>query len=62
MAILLNRRKPDNFKSHNSLKASFTNIQSLCYNFVEYESFLGSNSPEILALCEANLYDPTETT
>ena len=62
MAILLNRRKPDNFKSHNSLKASFTNIQGLCYNFVEYESFLGSNSPEILALCEANLYDPIETT
>ena len=32
------------------LKVSFTNIQGLCSNFVECESFLESNSPGILAL------------
>ena len=32
--------KPDNFESHYSLKLSFTNIQDLCSNFVECESFL----------------------
>ena len=55
MAILSKGRKPDNFESHNSLKLSFTNIRSLCSNFVECESFLESNSPNILALCETNL-------
>ena len=55
MAILSKACKPDNFESHNSLKLSFTNIQDLCLNFVDCESFLESNSPDILALCETNL-------
>ena len=56
MAILSKACKPDNFQSHNSLKLSFTNIQGLHSNFVDCESFLESNSPDILALCETNLY------
>ena len=55
MAILSKGCKPDNFESSNSLKLSFTNIQGLCSNFVDSESFLKSNSLDILALCEANL-------
>ena len=47
--------KPANFEWHNSLKLSFINIQGLQSNFVDCELFLESNSPEILAPCEANL-------
>ena len=47
--------KPDSYESHNSLKLRFTNIRGLRLNFVDYESFLESNSPDILALCETNL-------
>ena len=54
MAILSKRCKPDNFESHNSLKLSFTNIRGLRSNFVDCESFLESNSPDILALCNLN--------
>ena len=61
MAILLKGSKPDNFEPHNSLKLSFTNIQGLHSNFVECESFLESNSPDILALCEANLDDSIDS-
>ena len=43
MAILSKACKPDNFESHNSS------------NFVDGESFLESNSPDILTLCETNL-------
>ena len=50
MTILSKACKPDNFGSHNSLKLSFTNIRGLCSNFVDYESFLESNSPEILCV------------
>ena len=57
MAILSKACKPDNSESHNSLKFSFTNIWGLCSNFVDCESFLESNSPDILALCETNLDD-----
>ena len=57
MAILSKGCKPDNFESHNSLKLSFTNIQGLHLNFVECESILKSNSPDILTLCETNLDD-----
>ena len=49
MAILSKACKPDNFKSHNSLKLSFTNIQGLCSNFVDCEPFLQSNSPDIFS-------------
>ena len=49
--------KPDNFESHNSLTLSPTYIKSLHSNFVECESFLESNLPDILVLCEINLDD-----
>ena len=61
MAILSKGCKPDNFEPHNSLKLSFTNIQGLCSNFVECESFLESNSPDIFALCETNLDDSIDS-
>ena len=61
MAILSKACKPDNFESHNSLKLSFSNIQGLCWNFVDCESCLESNSPDILALCETNLDDSIDS-
>ena len=61
MAILSKAHKPDNFESHNSLKLSFTNIRGLRSNFVDCESFLESNSPDILALCETNLDDSIDS-
>ena len=61
MAILSKACKPDNFESHNSLKLSFTNIWGLCLNFVDQESFLESNSPGIVALCETNLQDSIDS-
>ena len=61
MAILSKACKPDNFESHNSLKLSFTNIRGLHLNFVDCESFLESNSPNIFALCETNLDDSTDS-
>ena len=61
MVILTKACKPDNFESHNSLKLSFTNIRDLRSNFVDCESFLESNSPDILALCETNRDDSTDS-
>ena len=61
MAIISKGCKPDNFESHNSLKLSFTNICAFCSNFVEYESFHESNSPDILALCGKNLDDSIDS-
>ena len=61
MAILSKACKPDNFESHNSLKLSFTNIRGLRSNFVDCKSFLESNSPNILALCETNLNDSIDS-
>ena len=61
MAILSRACRPDNFELHNSLKLSFTNIWGLCPNFVDCESFLESNSPDILALCETNLDDSIDS-
>ena len=61
MAILSKARKPDNFESHDSLKLSFTNIRGLRSNFVDFESFLESNSRDILALCETNLDDSIDS-
>ena len=58
MSILSKGCKPDNFESHNSLKLSFTNIRGL---FVACESFLESNSPDILALYETNLDDSIDS-
>ena len=61
MAILSKVCKSDNFDSHNSLKLSFTNIRGLRTNFVDCESFLESNSHDILALCETNLNDAIDS-
>ena len=61
MAILSKGLKPDYFESHNSLKLSFRNIWGLCLNFADCESFLESNSPDILALCETNLDDSIDS-
>ena len=61
MAILSKGCKPDNFEQHNCLKLSFMNIRSLRSNFVECESFLESNSSDILALCETNLDDSVDS-
>ena len=41
--------------NHKSLKLSFTNTRGLQSNFVEYELFLESNSPDILALSQMTL-------
>ena len=56
------KQTPTNMFSslHNSLKLSFTNIQGLS-NFVDCKSFLESNSPDILALCETNLDDSIDS-
>ena len=61
MAIFLKACEPDNFESHNSLKLSFTNIRGLRSNFADCESFRKSNSPDILALYEANLDDSIDS-
>ena len=61
MTILSKTCKPDNSESHNSLKLSFTNIRGLPSSFVDCESFLESNSPDILALCETNLDDSIDS-
>ena len=61
MAILSKACKPDKFESYNSLKLSFANIGGLHLNFVDCESFLESNSPDILALCETNLDDAIDS-
>ena len=57
MAVLLKGCKPDNFELHNSLKLRFTNIWGHRSNFADCESFLESNFPDILALCQTNLVD-----
>ena len=61
MAVLSKRCKPDTSELHNSLKRSLTNIRGLCLNFVDCESFLESNSPDILALCKTNLDDSIDS-
>ena len=55
MAILSKLFESDNFESLYSQKLSFMNVLNLRSNFVDYESFLESNSPDILSLCETNL-------
>ena len=57
MTILSKACTPDNFGLHYSLKLSFKNIQGLRLNFVDCDSFLESNSPDIVALCATNLDD-----
>ena len=57
MAILSRACKTDNFELHNSLKLSFKNIWGFRSNVVDSESFLESNSPDILPLFVKNLDD-----
>ena len=57
IVILSKGCKPDHFESHNSPKPSFMNTCGLHSNFIKCDSFLESNSPDILALCETNLDD-----
>ena len=57
MVILSKGCKPDHFESHNSLKLTFMNVRGLPSNFVNCKSFLESNPPDILSLCETNLDD-----
>ena len=57
MDILSEGRKPGNFESRKNVKLIFTDIWSLRLSFVECKSFLESNSPDILAVCETNLDD-----
>ena len=47
--------KLDNFESYNFLKLSCTNVPGRRSNFLGCECFFGSNSPDMLALCETNL-------
>ena len=61
MTILSKACKPDNFELYNSLKLSFMNIRGLRSNFVDCESFLELNSPDILALCETNMDDSIDS-
>ena len=61
MAILSKACKQDNFESHNSFKLGFTNVRGLRSNFVNCESFLESNSPDMLALCETDLDDSIDS-
>ena len=42
---------------HNSLNLSFTNIRGLRLSFAECESFLESNAPDILVVCEKSFDD-----
>ena len=44
-----------------SISISVMNIWGLRLNFVDCESFLESNSPDILALCETNLDDSIDS-
>ena len=61
MGILSEVCKPDNFELQNSLKLGFTNVWGLLSNFVDCESFLESNYPDILALFETNLDDSIDS-
>ena len=61
MAILSLACKPDNFELLNCLNLSFMNIWGLCLNIVDCESFLESNSSDILTLCETNLDDSIDS-
>ena len=54
MAILSKGSKPDNFEPHNSVKRPL-------FQFCWIWSFLESNSPDILALCETNFDDSIDS-
>ena len=52
---------PDNFELHISLKHCFRNMQVLHSNFIDCESFLESNSPNILALWNTIIGDSIDS-
>ena len=61
MTILSKACKPDHFQPYISLNLSFKNIWGLCSDFVDCESFLKSNSSDILALCKTKLDDSIDS-
>ena len=63
MTILSKGCKSDNFESHKSLELSFMKsfIQIFVAFVVACKSFLESNSPDILALCETDLDDSIDS-
>ena len=63
MAILSKGCQPDNFELHNSLGLRFRNICGIHSNsgFEDCESFLESNYPDNLAVCETNLDDSVDS-
>ena len=61
MTILSKACKTYNFESYNSLTLSFTNIRGIRSNNDDCKSFLESNSPDILALCDINLNDSIDS-
>ena len=61
MFVLSKVCRPENFESCNSLKFSFSNFRGLLSNCLRCESFLESNPPDILALCETNLEDSIDS-
>ena len=56
-----NNSKEKFWKLKTTLKLNFMIIRGPRSNFVECESFFESNSPDILALCETNLHDSTDS-
>ena len=61
MTILSKWFKSDNFESQNSLKLTFTNIWGCQLKFVECESLLEWNSPDILVLYDTNMDDSIDS-
>ena len=58
MVVLSKTFEPDSSESYISLKLSFSIIWGLSTNFVRCESFLDSNSPDVLALYETTWMTP----
>ena len=61
MAILSKVCNPCSFESHNFLKLTFSNIQSLYSKLVGCEFVLESNSSDILDLFVTNLKDSIDS-
>ena len=61
MAIFSKPCKSDNFELQSSRKLSFMDVPGLRLNFLDCESFLASNCPDVLALCETNQDDSIDS-
>ena len=57
LALVLEWPQPDQSKSQNLVKLSFTPIKGACSSYVGCQSFLQLYSPDILAFCDANSID-----